>query len=388
MLAFVPAILAQPASPQVHYPDASKILFWSPQEKPFGFRNMEKVLPGHAVKRGPRIHPLPYASAAFEVSYRYKDSSWNTARFMEANNVAGLLVIHEGTILLERYALGFDERSRWTSFSVAKSVTSTLLGVAIRDGNIPSIDEPVTRYLPGLKDSAYEGVSIRHVLNMTSGVKWNEDYTDAASDVSRFAFSTDASRGSPLVTYMAKLPREAAPGEKFVYKTGETNLAGEIVMAATKKKLADYLSEKIWAPSGMEQDAFWIAIEGRELAGCCLSMSLRDYGRFALFFLKGASEVTPPNWAADAVTATEASRSALAPGSGYGYQWWVGIDGAGTYSAIGIFGQRIYFNPARKLIAVVLSAWPAAQDRGRTEAVRAFQNAVADAVNITPSPLP
>jgi CubicO group peptidase (beta-lactamase class C family) len=293
------------AKPVVVYPDPAKFLFWSPQEMPVGFSNIEKIFPGHIVKRGPQISPLLYAARDLEVHYQYKGEPWDSSRFMEANDVAGLLVIRDGKILLERYALGFNQNSRWTSFSVAKSFTSTLVGAAIADGSIASINDPVTKYLPGLKGSAYDGVTVRHVLNMSSGVKWNEDYVDTHSDVNSFAGATDQSRGSRLVTYMSKLPREAEPGTEFVYKTGETNLIGEIVMAATKKPLATYLSEKIWSKVGMEHDAYWItSSDGNEIGGCCLSISLRDYGRYALFFLNGAKSVVASDWARQATTAT------------------------------------------------------------------------------------
>jgi CubicO group peptidase (beta-lactamase class C family) len=368
------------AFPQVKpvevYPNPSKFVFWSPQEKPVGFRNIEKIFPGHTVKRGSRISPLPYGKQELEVRYQYNGQQWDTARFMESNSVAGLLVIHNGEILLERYALGFDEKSRWTSFSVAKSFTSTLAGAAVADGFIKSIEDPVTDYLPTLKSSAYDGVSIRHILNMSSGAKWNEDYTDPKSDVNTFAGATDQSRGSRLVTFMSKLPREGVPGTKFVYKTGETNLIGEIIMAAVKKPLATYLSEKIWSKIGVEQDAYWMtSTDGLEMGGCCLSVSLRDYGRFALFFLNGAKSVVPPAWPKQATTPTSFSKDER---GGYGYQWWTGPDN--TFFASGIFGQHIQFYPAEKLIIVSLSAWPMATDRDRRAVRQAYLDAVRNSI--------
>lgn len=358
------------------YPDPRKFVFWSPQEKPVGFRNIEKIFAGHTVKRGTHVYPLPYAAQEIEVHYQYKGEPWDTARYMESSNGAGLLIIHDGKILLERYALGFDEKSRWTSFSVAKSFTSTLVGAAVRDGFIKSIDDPVTNYLPTLKGSAYEGVKIRHILNMSSGVKWNEDYVDPKSDVNTFALATDQSRGSRLVTFLSKLPREAEPGTKFVYKTGETNLIGEIVMAAIKKPLATYLSEKIWTRFGMERDAFWMtSTDGKEMGGCCLSVSLRDYGRFAIFFLNGARDVTPRDWVKEATTPTSFSKDER---GGYGYQWWTGVEG--TFFASGIFGQHIQFYPAEKLIIVSLSAWPVAIDREQRMMRDAYLQAVRSSV--------
>jgi CubicO group peptidase (beta-lactamase class C family) len=370
-----PAQTAAPAKPIEVYPDSQKLLFWSPQEKPVGFRNMEKIFPGHTVKRGSHVYPLPYEARELAVHYDFKGEPWDTARYMEANNVAGLLILHDGKILLERYALGFDDKSRWTSFSVAKSFTSTMVGAAVADGSIKSIDDLVTDYLPTLKGTAYEGVKIRHILNMSSGVKWNEDYVDPKSDVNTFASATDKSRGSTLVTFMSKLPREVEPGTKFVYKTGETNLIGEIVMAATKKPLATYLSEKVWSKFGMERDAFWMLTDGNEMGGCCLSVSLRDYARFALFILNGGviggHPVVAPDWIQQATTPTEFSKTER---GGYGYQWWTGP--GGIYYAQGIFGQQIVFYPAEKLIVVSLSAWPMATNRDRSAVREAYTQAV------------
>lgn len=360
--------------PRETYPDPAKFAFWTPQQKPFGFRNTEKIFPVHHVKRGAKVFPLPRSARELEVP--------EIAKFMEENSVAGLLVIVDGRIQLERYSLGFDERSKWTSFSVAKSITSTLLGASIRDGFVRDVDDPVTTYLPGLKGSAYDGVTIRHILNMTSGVKWNEDYTDPNADVFKSVSATDHSRGSALVTYMSQLPREAEPGVKWAYKTGETNLLGAVVMAATNRSLADYLSEKIWSRFGMESDADWMLSEGKEEGGCCLAISLRDYGRFALFFMTGAKPVVPSTWTTDALKPSAASVAEFAHQGrtgGYGYQWWVGVDGPGTYTAIGIFGQRMYFHPEAKLIMVTLSAWTNATDPQRTAAVRAFEAAVVKA---------
>src|SRR5262249_44815784 len=156
-------------------------------------------------------------------------------------------VLVDGRVRLERYGLGHGPAGRWTSFSMAKSLTSTLVGAATRDGFIHSVDDPVTRYIAGLRGSAYEGVSIRQLLTMTSGVRWNEDYADLKSDVALF-YETPPDEGfDATVSYMRKLPREAPAGEKWLYKTGETNLIGVLVEEATHRKLADYLSEKIWA---------------------------------------------------------------------------------------------------------------------------------------------
>ena len=154
---------------------------------------------------------------------------------------------------------------------MAKSVTSTLVGAAVKDGYIKSLDDKVTRYIPGLRGSAYDKVSVRQLLTMTSGVKWNEDYTDPKSDVALFNLHKAEKGMDVTVSYMRKLPREAPAGTKWVYKTGETNLIGVLVSSATKKTLSSYLSEKVWAPFGMEQDASWLlGSTGHEISGCCI----------------------------------------------------------------------------------------------------------------------
>ena len=374
LLALSAFVYSQPAKPVEKYPERAKLPFWSPQEKPFGFRNMEKIASGNVVKRGARVTALPYASRELAVQYQFQGAEWNTDRFMEANNVAGLLILHDGKILLERYALGLEENGRWTSFSVAKSFTSTLVGAALRDGKIQSLEDPVAKYLPALKGSAYETVSLRNLLNMASGVKWNEDYTDPKSDV--------LTPNSSSVAYMSKLPRAAEQGTKFNYNTSETHLVGKIVIAATGKPLATYLSEKIWSKLGMEHDAFWMTSgDGLEMGGCCLSVSLRDYGRFGVFIQNGGvipgKQVFAPDWMEKATQPTPFSLNNDL-GRGYGYQWWTGA--GGSFFATGIFGQHIQFFPDDKLIVVSLSAWPTATDRERYRVREAYLNAVRSSV--------
>ena len=326
------------------------VLFWSQEERLRNFPAMEKVFPGNTVRAGGKVKPLPDGEP-LPIATAEVDA------FMAAQNVAGLLVLQDGKVRLERYALGYSREGRWTSFSVAKSVTSTLVGAAIRDGYIKSLDEPVTKYIPDLAGGGYDGVTIRQILTMTSGVRWNEDYTDPNSDVARMFAEAVPAGQDPTVAYMRKLPRADPPGSKFVYKTGETNLIGVLVRRATKKKLSEYLSEKVWRRYGMERDAFWMTDQsGAEVSGCCLSVSLRDYARIGQMSLEGGKGIVPAGWFADATKS-----HATQPGGGYGYQWWT-IPG-GYYAAQGIFGQVILIDPATRLVMVTSAAWPKASDR-------------------------
>jgi CubicO group peptidase (beta-lactamase class C family) len=357
------ALLCGAASATTKMPDATKFLFWTPAEQALGYKNIEKIFPTRAIKHGPTVSELPRDTKPFDVSYDYKGAHYDTAAFMKANDSSGLIVIRHGKILLERYGLGRTEHDRWTSFSVGKSVMSTLVGAAIKDGYIKSLAAPVTDYLPELKHTAYDGVTVADLITMRSGVKWNEDYTDPKSDVNSFALQPARKDGmDPVVGYMAKLPRAHTPGTTFHYDTGETELAGILVSRATKKHLADYLSEKIWSKIGTEQDAIWMLdTSGYEHGGCCISMTLRDYARFGLFFLHGGvvdgKGVLPESWVKDASSKhVQSDEGDL----GYGYFWWVHPDG--TYEAEGIFGQTIFIDAKDDLLIVTNSAWPVADD--------------------------
>jgi len=203
-------------------------------------------------------------------TYTFGSEKGNVADYMTRNHVAGLLVIKDGKIVLEEYGLGQKPDDRWTSFSVGKSVTSTLVGAAIKDGYITSVDDLISKYIPELAGSAYGDVKISDVLKMRTGVAWNEDYEDPASDVGRLVSSMAHDEGASLVTLMRSLKKAAPAGSTWLYSTGESNMLGLLVMRATHKPLADYLSQKIWAPFGMEKDAVWMTDGGTEVGGCCI----------------------------------------------------------------------------------------------------------------------
>lgn len=353
---------------------------WSQAEREFGFAHWDAVYSGRLVPRGAQVRDLP-SGTPFASLRLGKAGAQALDRFIKDEMVAGLIVLQNGAVRLERYALAYSATGRWTSQSVAKSVTSTLVGAAVKDGFIASIEDPVTKYIVALRGSAYDGVTIRQLMTMTSGVKWNEDYTDPTSDIARF-YSEPVEPGmDATVSYMRKLPREAAPGTKWVYKTGETHLLGVLVTSATKQTLAAYLSAKIWSPYGMEQPAVW-ATDRRhhELAGCCLQAGLRDYARYGQFALDGGRidgrSIVPDGW----FEAATRSQTATAYSDwGYGYQWWT-MDG-GSFAAIGIHGQLIYIDPSRRLVVAINSAWPVATGPERSTARREFLNLIAAAVD-------
>ena len=277
---------------------------------------------------------------------------------MTDTSAAGVMVLKDGKVVFEDYGLGFAPDERWTSFSVAKSFTSTLLGAAIEDGHIASLDTPVTDVIPALAGTAYEGVTVGQIATMTSGVAWNEDYTDPDSDVAKMLAVTPVEGESQAVTYARTLSREAPAGEKWVYKTLETNLLGLIVEEATGKSLAAYAAEKIVEPAGFEGGLFWMQdLTGGNIGGCCISLRLSDYARFGQFVLEGGDDVVPAGWF-EAAGAPLVDFGPQAPGFGYGYQWWAYP--GGNYGAQGIFGQAITIVPEADLVVAVVSNWPTA----------------------------
>ena len=339
-------------------PTDTNVLFWSIPQRDAAFRSLDRIpilAKANIIEAGDDVYPMPKGAPL--------DVGIDVDAYMKDQRTAGLVIIHDGKIRVEKYGLDFNGDGKWTSFSVAKSFSSTLVGAAIKDGYIKSIDDKVSAYIPDLKGSAYDDVSIKQLLTMTSGVKWNEDYGDKKSDVALFNAHKPEEGVDVTVSYMRKLPREAPAGTKWVYKTGETNLIGVLVSSATKKTLSAYLSEKIWAPFGMEQDASWLlGSTGHEISGCCIQASTRDYARMGLFMLgggiAGGKAVLPDGWIAAATTKQADIGEA---DSGYGYQWWTMNDG--SYAAQGIFGQGIFIDPKRKLVIASNSNWPQATDR-------------------------
>lgn len=358
-------------------PTNRDLLFWSVPQRDAAFRALDRIsllAKWRVIEPAATPRPLPPGPPL--------SLPMDVDAYMSAQRSAALLVLHKGQLRLERYGLDFDATGRWTSFSVAKSFTSTLVGAAVRDGYIRSLDDKVTDYLPQMKGSAYEQVSVRQLLTMTSGVRWNEDYSDPQSDVARFN-NHKSEDGSPaIVSYLQQLPRQAPAGERWLYSTGETNLVGILLGQATGKPLAQYLQEKIWTPAGMEHQATWLLSKtGQEISGCCIQASPRDYARFGLFILDGArhqgQSVLPEGWL-DKATTRQADIGQ--PGRGYGYQWWTYDDG--SYTARGIFGQGIFIDPKRQLVIVTNSNWAGgARDPQATPAREAFYKAVQQAVD-------
>jgi CubicO group peptidase (beta-lactamase class C family) len=352
------------------------------------FSHTERLLPVRIAHRGGQTRPIPRHTRPL-TGIRFEDHgrSIDLYDYLSTNRVSGLLVLKDGEIVLEDYELGIGPDTRWASFSIAKSIASTLLGAALLDGSISSLDDQVVRYVPALRGGAYEGVSIRQVLTMSSGVRWNETYTDPTSDRRKVLQLQLTGKPGDVLRYMSSRSRAAAPGSVWNYSTGETFVLGAVIEGATHRPLTDYLTEKIWSKAGMEHDATWWVDgpNGMVWAGTGMSATLRDYGRFGLIAadngrLNGRS-IVPDGWFNEAGVPHSIGGKTV----DYGYMWWIPPQTdpvhVGAFEAVGIFGQYLYVNPRERLVIVVLSARAKPVGDTQHELDNEFFSAVATALH-------
>jgi CubicO group peptidase (beta-lactamase class C family) len=336
----------------------ANVLLYPTSDRRVAFAHINAWMPTRPLFAAQSPYPLSTEidRSLADVSYQVAGETFSVRDFLAREPLMGIAVVEGDTIRLEHYAEDHNPESVWISFSVTKSFTSTLIGAAIKDGFINSIEDRVETYLPRLKGSAYGAVSIKNILQMSSGVAWNENYTDPNSDVSK----AGSLQGVALTDYLAALPQNHAPGTVFNYNTAESNLLGEVLRAAIGNSATDYMNAKVWQGFGMEHAGNWMqsAPFAGETGGCCISASIRDYARLGIFVKKGAVNATgeslvPEGWMKEATSPSKGY-------AGYGYKWWLEANGA--YAASGIFGQGIYIDPQRDVVISLHSNAPAAVD--------------------------
>jgi CubicO group peptidase (beta-lactamase class C family) len=374
----LPSAAKEPTTPTIGQ-QREGVLFWTQAQREARFPRMYELFPSDRAAHGAHVRALPQGRP---LAVAGKDASAWLAGYMDRYHIAGVMVLQDGHVRLQRYAKGFGPDQRWTSFSVAKSVTSTLLGIALQQGYIHSLDDTLGTYIAELRGSAYADVTVQQLLTMTSGVRWNEDYADAKSDVAQMYLGACAGGRAHVLSYLMKLPRQWPAGTHWNYNTAETDLLGILVQRATHRSLAAYLSQTLWQPYGMAADAYWIKDEcdGSDTGGSGLSATLGDYARLGQFMLEGGriggKPVIAQAWLQGAV---RRQTGVDEPDRGYGYLWWTDTDG--SYAAIGIFGQMVYVDPARKLVIAQVAAWPQATSKALVEARREFVAAIKRAVD-------
>jgi CubicO group peptidase (beta-lactamase class C family) len=335
------------------YVNPYRVGSWSAMDKVAG-------VPVRAVAKGSEVTALPVAARPPAITYRYRNIGYTLDDYLERQRVTGLLVIRNGEIVAERYRYGRGQDARFLSFSMAKSVTSMLVGIALERGVIASIDDPAQKYAKELAGSPYGETPVRQLLRMSSGLVFTERY-DGNDDVARM--SRAAATGNPPVAQFLRsiTERHSPAGAKFVYASGETEVLGRVLAGASGRSVAELTSEWLWQPLGAEQDAFWVlSRDGQERASGFFNASLRDWGRLGWMAARdgrvGERQVVPREYLLDA---TDPARQpqAFRPGratpfSGYGYQFWLLPGRERSFAFQGVYGQAVFVQPSSGIVMV------------------------------------
>jgi CubicO group peptidase (beta-lactamase class C family) len=346
------------------------------------FSHFDEVYPARKVARGGPVHQLERAAAEPAISYNTPDGRRSDVDgFLGSNRTMGLLILHGDRILVERYQYDRTPEQRFHSQSIAKTVVAMLVGIALQEGKIRSIDDLAQDYVPALADSPYGRTSLRHLLTMSSGVKYVETYKpgDDNAILTARTYKQQSAGGVDTLAPFAAREREVPAGTRFYYASSETVALALALRAAVGVPLADYLSEKVWKPMGAEADANWlIDAGGYEVGFVGLNATLRDYGRLGLLLAnEGAVEgrqIVPVAWVR-AMTTPDAPHlrfGAALQYSGYGYQTWL-IDARAPYFALlGIRGQAIFVDPVTKVVVVFIAVHAALDMAARREQYALF----------------
>jgi CubicO group peptidase (beta-lactamase class C family) len=329
------------------------------------FRHMDKIFPARPFRRMGPVYEIPVGKRIdLPAAYRFAGRELNTRAFLAEVDTTGLIVVRDGKVIYEDYWLGNDQNTRWISWSVGKSFLSALIGIAVGEGKIQNIGDPLTKYAPELRGTAYEGVSIKNALQMSSGVRWNEDYSDRHSDVMRFGRAL--ALGGSMLEFAKTLERAQEAGTVNRYNSMDAQVLGLVLQGAAGQNPSTYLEEKIWSRIGAARDGYWVLDEtGAELAAGGVNVTLRDYAKFGLLYLNEGEwnglQLVPRDWVRashtpDAPQLMPGKRDTSDNPWGYGYLWWLPKTADGPYVAVGIYNQFIYIDPARRLVIAKTSA--------------------------------
>lgn len=366
--------MARYADATGQFPPASRRTWWQTSHSVDGFSRLDQILPANTVRKPETPSLWQRAAAPPPITYAMQQTGsrrFTIDEYLARNPATGLLIAQGDTIHVERYQYDRSDAHRLTSFSMAKTVTALLVGLAIADGAIASIDDPAERYVPGLKDSEYGRTPIRHLLTMSSGVRFDEDYS-GRDDVSRMvaAMMFPQAPGGPGAVRQFN-QRIAPPGQRWSYASAETQVLGLVLRAAIKRPVTEYLSERIWQPIGAESEASWVVDgSGQEATFAYFNAVLRDYARLGMLMANGGRvgerQVIPADWLRE-MTRAHFTSTQTGRWFGYGFQTWIFPDNDGSFALLGVRGQAIYVDPARRLVMVHTAVRPQARDPGGAE---------------------
>jgi CubicO group peptidase (beta-lactamase class C family) len=326
------------------------------------FSNLDRILPHNTLRKPAAPSPLPKAASTARFEYRFDGRILTVEDFLARQRITGLLIVKDGMILLERYQYDRRPEHRFVSQSMAKSIASLAVGIALAEGKIRSLDDKVSAYVKELAGYPYGETAIRNVLRMASGVAFKEDYS-GQDDLSRFV-RIRYTQGT-IAALRAFTVREAPEGARFHYATSETAILSVLIKAATAKTLSEYVTEKLWQPMGAESDASWVrGIDGLDDGGANFNAVLRDYGRLGVLLANdgaiGDRQIVPKAYLLEA-TDWRKQPAAFAPGKatpyfGYGYKFWLFPGETRRFALLGVYGQALFVDPALKLVMVVTAA--------------------------------
>lgn len=326
---------------------------FSDERRAESFRSLHETLPSWTVLPGDDPWPFLVDERPLPGAYAFEGEERSLASFLDESETTGFLVARNGVIVHESYGRGNDAASLATSFSVAKSVTSALVGIAVERGLVTSLDDAVSAYVPELAAGGFATASIQDLLTMTSGVAWSEDYDDPRSDVMRLPLELFLF-GRPLPRVLANLESEYAPGHVQRYVSSDALALGLLLERVTGMHPAALLEEALWVPAGMASAAAWGSdLHGHALTHAFLGVTLRDYARFGRLYLEGGrrdgAQIVPEGWVEASLSPVAAPArdevdGAFGAGLGYGYQWWIPLDGPEEAVAMGIYGQYVYLH--------------------------------------------
>lgn len=332
------------------------------------FNRMKDIFPVTTMKASSAPYELKEGiKISLPKKFSFEGEEFNVEDFLTHTDTGALLVLHKGEVVFERYSLTGGRDVNWLSMSVAKSVISTAIGIAVDEGLI-DIQKPITDYVTSLNGSAYENVRIKDILQMSSGIEWREDYADSESEVMQLGRIMAV--GGSMDEFIGNLKRKYEPGTVNHYVSGDTQALGMLLTAATNTSITDYVERKLWIPLGMETNGYWMKDDhNMEMAFGGLNATARDYAKLGeLYRLKGnwqGKQIVSTQWVQDSVTPdaphlqpyTKQPYTDEISSFGYGYQWWIPASTEGDYSAIGVYNQFIYVNPTRDIVIVKLSAF-------------------------------
>lgn len=323
------------------------------------FRNIRKISPSQDIWNFDKV--LKDLSDYFI----YQDQKISSLDFLKDTETTGLIISSHQTIVYESYSLGYDQKTKVTSWSMAKSFISTMVGIALDDRLIDSIEDPIDKYVDILSDTAYKGISIKNILYMASGVDFNEDYDHHKSDI-RMIFFKDFVYKKSMASYLKKLNKKQDQGLNTNYISSDTFVLGLLIKEVAQMSVSQYFEHKIWKPMGAQYSAYWnLDSDDQEISFAGLNASLVDYLKFGnLFLLKGMrnnQQIIPKKWVEKSIQESHKpwlGDQLLLSKLGYGYQWWVPNDGENDYLALGVWGQYIYVNPKKEVVIVKTSTDP------------------------------